>query len=263
MIGKTTNIQFHRGAIDAGECISSAWNIVKPNYWMYFGICLLAVLLISCIPCVNFFLIGPVGVGVYYVLLRGMRSEPVDFGMMFKGFEKFVPAMVVGLIQGLPGIIWTVIDYGLNIASLLSRISDKGGAGNFYRAEISDNPLMAGLTAAYVGLALLFAAISIVWGLTFVFALPILAEHDLRPIEALTLSARAAWNNIGGLILLVLLQILLAILGVIALCVGVFFVIPILYAATAAAYRQVFPPPEQNSNDGLPIPYDSGHFEIQ
>lgn len=227
---------------------------------MYFGITLLAVVLMSCIPCVNFFLIGPVGVGVYYVLLKGMRSEPVDFGMMFKGFEKFVPAMVVGLIQGLPGIIWTVIDYGVNIASLIGG-SGNSSFGNFYQAEIFDSPYLAGFTFAYMLLALIFMVVSIVWGLTFVFALPILAEHDLGPIEALTLSARAAWSNIGGLILLVLIQIFLAVLGVMALCIGVFFVIPILYAATAVAYRQVFPMIGQTFNVTPPPPgaYGGGY----
>ncbi len=236
-----TPIQFNRSAIDAGECVSNGWNLIKPNYWMYFGISFVAILLISCVPCLNFLLMGPVSVGVYYVMLRGMRSEPVDFGMMFKGFEKFVPAMVVGLIQGLPGIIWTIFDYGINIASLLTDGLDKGGSGNFYQEWVFDNPIMAGLTIAYIFGAVLFAIVSVVWGLTLVFALPILAEHDLGPIDALTLSARAAWSNIGGLILLVLLQILIAIIGVFALCIGVFFVIPLLYAATAFAYRQVFP----------------------
>ncbi len=248
-----TNIQFNRGAIDAGACLSNGWNLVKLNYWMYFGICLLALVLVSCIPCLNLFLLGPVSVGVYYVMLRAMRSETIDFGMMFKGFEKFVPAMVVGLIQGLPGIIWTIIDYGFNIASLLA---DRGSGrlGDFYQAEIFESPLLAGLSIAYVLLGILFAAISIIWGLTFVFALPILSEHELGPIEALTLSARAAWSNIGGLILLVILQILLAILGVIALCVGVFFVIPVLYAATAFAYRQVFPLNDQRFDSMPPLP---------
>ncbi|CAN5313984.1 hypothetical protein BH20ACI2_BH20ACI2_24180 [soil metagenome] len=255
-----SNIQFYSGAIDAGECVSGGWNLVKPNYWMYFGITLLAVLLISCIPCVNFFLIGPVGVGVYYVLLKGMRSEPVDFGMMFKGFEKFVPAMVVGLIQGLPGIIWTVIDYGVNIASLIGGSGNGGSFGNFYQAEIFEAPFLAGFTFAYVILGIIFAVVSVVWGLTFVFALPILAEHDLGPIEALTLSARAAWSNIGGLILLVLIQIFLAILGVMALCIGVFFVIPVLYAANAFAYRQVFSLVEQRFNMSPPPPNAYGNF---
>ena len=252
------NIQFNSGAIEAGDCISNGWNLVKPNYWMYFGICLIAILLISCIPCLNFLLIGPVLVGVYYVLLRGMQHESVDFGMMFKGFEKFLPAMAVGLIQSLPGIIWTIVDYSFNIASIVGNLGSRGGEGNFYQAGGLENPIMAGISVAYVLMGLGFLFIGVIWGVLFIFALPLLAEHEIGPIEALTLSARAALSNVGGLILLILLQILLAIAGVFALCIGVFFVIPVLYAATAFAYRQVFPWYGEQMNAMPPPPTEYG-----
>lgn len=253
------NIQFNSGAIVAGDCISNGWNLVKPNYWMYFGICLLAILLISCIPCVNFVLMGPVLVGVYYVLLKDMRSESVDLGMMFKGFEKFVPAMVVGLIQGLPGIVWTIVDYSVNIASLVGAARGTGTDANFYQA---DESIMAGFTLAYVFLGLGMMVLSVFWGVIFIFALPLLAENQIGPIEALSLSARAALSNAGGLILLIVLQVLIAIAGVLALCLGVFFVIPIIYAATAFAYRQVFPPadmPQVNVTPPPPGAYGGGY----
>ncbi len=92
------NTDFYPSAINAGDCVSNAWNLVKQNYGMYLGIALIAMILSGCIPCVSLFLAGPILGGVYYVLLREMRGEPVEFGMMFKGFEKFVPLMVVGLI---------------------------------------------------------------------------------------------------------------------------------------------------------------------
>src|SRR3954468_7443036 len=89
----TPEIRFNRGAISAGECVSTAWEMIKAQYGLYLGITLLAWVMISCIPCLNIFLMGPVRGGVFYVGLRDMRREPVDFGMMFKGFENFVPLM--------------------------------------------------------------------------------------------------------------------------------------------------------------------------
>lgn len=252
-----TNIQFHSGAIDAGECVSAGWNLIKPNYWMFFAVTLVGVLLISCIPCVNIFVIGPVGVGIYYVLLRSMRGEPVEFGMMFKGFEKFVPAMVVGLIQAFPGIVWTIVDYTVNFATLIPALSRGGDLSDLQRgADIFG----AGFSIGYTLFALTFAVVSAVWGISFMFALPLLAEHDLNPIDALKLSASAAWSNIGGIILLVVLQVLLAIVGLLALCVGVLFVLPVLYASFAVAYRQVFPMVDQHFNYAPPPPTEYGGF---
>lgn len=247
-----TNIQFQSGAIEAGDCVSNGWNLVKPNYWMYFGIAVVAVILMACVPCISLFLVGPVGVGVYYVLLREMRGEPVEFGMMFHGFNKFVSAMVVGLIQSIPGIIWTIFDYSVNIASFLA---DKRNRDllDFYQAG-SGNEIFAGLTALYVVALSIFLVVSLVWGLTFMFALPLLAEHDLGAIDALKLSARAAWGNVGGLILLFIFEMLIVLIGVLALCIGVFFVLPILYATIAFAYRQVFPLIERPFNMTPPPP---------
>ena len=82
-----TNIQFQSGAINAGDCVSNAWNLVKQNFGMYLGIAIIAMILAGCIPCVSLFLVGPVIAGVYYVVLREMRGEPVEFGMMFKGLR--------------------------------------------------------------------------------------------------------------------------------------------------------------------------------
>ena len=252
-----TNIQFHSGAIDAGECVSAGWDLVKPNYWMYFGVTLVGVLLISCIPCINLFLIGPVGVGIYYVLLRSMRGEPVDFGMMFKGFEKFVPAMAVGLIQAFPGIVWTVVDYAVNLASIIPTLSRGGDLSELQRGT---DVFGTGFSIGYALFALIFMVVSIVWGISFIFALPLLADHDLNPIDALKLSASAAWSNLGGLILLGILLLLISIVGFFALCVGIFFVLPVLYAAFAVAYREVFPMVDQRFNYAPPPPTEYGSF---
>src|SRR5690348_4596735 len=113
-----TNIEFQRGAIDAGGCISSAWDMLKNNYGLYLGIALIAMILTGCIPCFNVFLIGPVMGGVAYVVLRHMRGEPVEFGMMFQGFQKFVPLMVIGVIQSIPGVIAQVFQYTIRFAEI-------------------------------------------------------------------------------------------------------------------------------------------------
>jgi uncharacterized membrane protein len=233
-----TNIQYNSGVVDASGCVSSGWALIKNNYWMYLGITFVAYLIVSCIPIANFFLYGPIMVGVYYVLQREMRGEPVEFGMMFKGFEKFVPAMAAGIIQNIPAIIFQIFQLTFDIGrAVLSSRSGRGGR------DFGDPDLgpLAAITGAYIVVALAFMVFGIIWHIAFIFVMPLLAEHELGPIEAIKLSAAAAFSNVGGLILLLILEILIAIAGVVALCFGVFFVMPLLYAATAVAYRQVFP----------------------
>ena len=114
--------------------------------------------------------------------------------------------------------------------------------------------IAGGIVIVIVLVALVAIVFSIAWGVTFQFALPIVIEHDITAIEAIKLSASAGWSNLGGLILLFILQFLLVLVGVIALCFGVLFVLPIIFAATALAYRMVFPPGEDTLNYNPPDP---------
>ena len=79
------------------------------------------------------------------------------------------------------------------------------------------------------------------FGRCYSFAIPLVLEHDLGVVDALLTSIKAAGSNLGGLILLIVFEILVVILGLIALCVGVFVAMPVVYAANVIAYRYVFP----------------------
>jgi uncharacterized membrane protein len=52
---------------------------------------------------------------------------------------------------------------------------------------------------------------------------------------------KAGRANLGGVLGLLLLNALLGIVGVLLCVVGVYFYMPISFAATAVAYRRVFP----------------------
>ncbi len=254
-----TNIQFQPGAIDGTGCISNAWNMIKANYWLYFGIALLAAFAVSCIPCVNFLLVGPMMGGVYFVALRAMRGEPVEFSMMFKGFEKFVPLMAVGVLQSVPAIIWQILDFTFRISDVAIRATRGTRDGDFFQSSDTDIMIAGGFLAVIIVVSIAFFFLSIAWAITFAFAVPLVMEHNLSPLDAIKLSARAGWKNVGGLIVLAILLGLIFLAGFFALCIGALFVLPIIYVSWAFAYRQVFPDlnrtPYQN-----PLPNQYGSF---
>ena len=232
------DIQFHRGAISPGDCISEAWGLVTGRFGLYLGAGVIVLILISCIPFVNFFLLGPLLGGFYHLVLRDSRGEPVDFGALFKGFEKFVPLMVVGLIQSVPGIVTTVIQYTVDIARLTG-IGPGIGDATFYQG--GSDALWAGFS---IGLIIVFAVlfiVAIVWNLGLGFAVPLVMERDLSVGDALVTSLKAAAANPGGLIVLAILQGLVMLVGFLALCLGIFVAAPVAYAAFAIAFGQVFP----------------------
>jgi uncharacterized membrane protein len=245
-----TNLQYNRGAINASDCIGQAWNLVTRNLGLYIGVNLVAgiiLVVIGCIPFASVFLTGPVTGGLYYIALRDINGEPIDFGMMFKGFEKFVPLMVVGVIQGIPAVILQIVRFTVDIASFLGRTgSPPARRGDFFQAAQPDLSVLAGLSAAVIILALGFLIFTIIWNMAFYFTVPLIVEYGIGPIDAIKYSASAALSNIGGLILLIILDMLVALLGIIAICFGLLVAIPVIWVGNAFAYRLVFPRLNQN-----------------
>jgi uncharacterized membrane protein len=198
--------------------------------------------------------------GLIYIALRDTNNEPIDFGMMFKGFEKFVPLMVVGIIQGIPGLIFTIFRFTFDLASIFGRMgSSPSRRGDFFQAAQPDiNGVLAGLSILVILVSLGFLLFSIVWAIIFFFAIPLVIDRDMGPIDAIKMSARAAMSNIGGIILLFILAALVNILGMIALCVGLFVSIPVTWVANTVAYRMVFPRLNQNYRTTPPPPATYG-----
>jgi len=249
-----TNLDYQRGAISPGDCIGNAWSLISAKFGMYLGIGLLTMVLIGCIPLLNLVILGPVLGGFYYVVLRDMRTENVDFGMMFKGFEKFVPLMVVGLLQSIPGIILQIFQYTVDLSRLIgSGGLSTGGSETFFQSS-TPNIALTGITMFFVIFMIGLSLFSIVWSLAFQFAIPLVVEHEIGVVDAIKLSAGAAFSNLGGLILLFILDFFVALLGILAICVGLFVAIPVIYAANVFAYRQVFPYFEQRLNTAPPPP---------
>jgi hypothetical protein len=252
------NVQYVGGAINPGDCIGGAWALVTRRFGLYIGIGLITLLLIGCVPVVGSILFGPVMGGFYYLVLRDARDEPVEFGMLFKGFEKFVPLMLAGLVQTAPSILATILQYTANFARIAGEAAG-GGDPNFYQT-----PGHAALAGISLGLVILVAVLGIfgaIWSVALSFAIPLILEHDLSVVDALLTSAKAAFKNAGGLIVLIILEALVGILGVIALCVGIFVAIPVIYAANVLAYRMVFPYFERpDINTAPPPPTAYGNF---
>jgi uncharacterized membrane protein len=97
-----------------------------------------------------------------------------------------------------------------------------------------------------------------IFNILLFFAIPLIAERNAGIGDALKLSFSAALNNIGGLILLFILEGLLLIAGALCCGVGIFFVLPVVYAANIAAYKKVFPDGEPQFNREPPRPEDYG-----
>jgi len=236
-----SDLEIRKGAINPSACLSEGWALIKPHYGIFLGMTIVLMLIaftLGFIPYVgqviNAIISGPLLCGIYYALIVKMRGEEVRFSMMFEGFSRFLSALFVTLVSSAP---WLLL----------------GAAAFFFVAlnpamSAGDNPA-AGFPEIFFqqfNIAIILSTIaaflvSVVLQILLFFSLPLIADRNLGFIDAVKLSVEGTIGNIGGIIVLFILQFLVLLLGILAFCIGFLFALPIIYAANIVAYRSVFP----------------------
>src|SRR5688572_11448514 len=207
--------EFKTGVLRPVEVYKEAWAIMKDEFWLIFAITLVAILVGSLVPVV---LMGPMMCGLYMCLLDKIDGRKVTFDSLFKGFDYFVPGLVVALLFMVPVIVFIVVVYVPMIGIAIAGSS---------MSEEALLPFIVGVIA----LELLFAVLMTVIHSLLIFSFPLIADRGLNGFEAVKLSARAVWANRGGVAGLFGVGILVAIAGYAALCVGIYLAVPVLMMA--------------------------------
>ena len=196
------------------------------------GIALVGILIGSFAP--MGVLLGPMMCGIYLSLFARMRGEQIEFGLLFKGFDYFVPSLVATLVQVVPLMVILIPAYVAFFVSFLLF-----GASSASRGAPSGSSVgVMVVVAVLVMLLLLVVALAV--GLFFVFAYPLVVDRKLSGLDACRASARAVRGNLGGMLGLVLLNFALGLVGMLLCYIGAPLVMPVGMAANAVAYRRVF-----------------------
>ncbi|MGQ0760531.1 MAG: hypothetical protein ACT4OT_00735 [Acidobacteriota bacterium] len=228
--------EIRRGVVSPMECLKEGWAAIKGQYWLIFGIVFVGVLIGNAVPV---FLWGPMMCGIYLCLLRKLRGQPLDFAMLFKGFDYFAPSLVPGAVQFLPLLLLFIVYFIILFA--FATIAAPTG----YVSQAEANEFVTTIMLMYAGfiIAMVIVSWSIMIFLLFPYAL--IVDHGLSGWESVKTSARAALANFPGIFGLLLLSLLLMFAGVLACYVGAFLTWPIAFTSWAIAYRKVFgdPPP--------------------
>jgi len=239
-------MEFRRSAIAPMECIKEGWALIKDQYWLFPGIAVVGLLIGGLVPIV---LLGPMMVGVFLCLQQRQRNQPVEFGLLFKGFDQFVPALIVAVLKIVP-IFILMIPYYIFVFAMMATTMPRG-----------PNPSpdeSRGFFLSFFGFEIVFvliiSTVSILLEIFFMFAFPLVADRKMAGLDAVKLSFRAARANFGGLLGLILLNGVFAMLGLLCCIVGVYFYMPIGFAAQAVAYRRVFPEIETSFASPPPPP---------
>lgn len=178
---------------DIGQLLSRSWQVFTANVGILLGGLVLfiviqaavnGVLALASLPAVGHLVIGgPLALGYCGVSLRLVRGERVEFGDLFLGFQRFLPAFLANLLISIfitigtffcviPGLVVAVV-YGITFLFMFDRNQD------FWPAmESSRQTVMAGFwpwCLLWLVLAALNIAGAIVCGVGLLISMPVCA----------------------------------------------------------------------------------------
>lgn len=236
-----SNDDFRKGVIHPVECFKEGWEIIKNEYWLFFAISLVG-LLIGGIS--MYILVGAMMCGIYYCFLQKIDDIPVSLDGLWKGFGYILPSLIVTVFIVVPifvlmGIIYAPLIMAAVMGSKLS--SDE-------------------ITQLFVGafaIDMVLAVIMTCFHTLLLFSFHLIVDRNLGGIKAMTTSAKAVWNNLSGVAGLIGVAILLSIPAILTCGIGTYFLLPIMLAAYTVAYRKMFPKTAENYNPPPPDLYQS------
>lgn len=220
-----TNVDFQTGQIKPIECVKEGFELIKRDYWLLFAIGLVGGLIGGV---TMYVLAGAMLCGIFICYLNAIDGRPVVFDDLWKGMNYFAQGLILILVMIVPAIVYYIFLYITVVAAVF------GGAAGGETAMIG-----ALVVVGLIDLVVLIAMVCFHTLLTFSF--PLMVDRGLNAVDAMKTSARAVRQNLGGVVGMVVVNFGLMFAGYLALCIGLYFVIPIMIAANVVAYRRVFP----------------------
>ncbi|HEY6802211.1 MAG TPA: hypothetical protein VI306_01410 [Pyrinomonadaceae bacterium] len=226
-------VDYRRNAVEPIECLKASWELIKDQYWLFVGICIIGMMVGSAVPLG--ILMGPMMCGMYLTFFRKRQGLPIEFGTLFKGFDYFGQSVVAAILHVVPIMAIVIFMYVFLYVGMIATMVTASAAGD-NGGPVAGLGMMFVFIIFFTALMLIITLISI----GFTFAYPLIVDRNLQGLEAVKVSFRAAFANFWRLLGLNLLSGLLGMVGMLLCYIGFILVIPITIGASALAYEQVF-----------------------
>lgn len=229
--------------------IKQGWALFIKSPVMWLVLLLIAfgaAVLLSMIPVVGQPLATLLGPVVMVGLMSGCRAleqdEELELAHLFSGLQQQTTQLItVGGLSLLGQFLIVGLMIGMGASSLVSLLmSDTPPHDASVIAEA-----FAGAGAAVMVGIVLFCLLM----MAAQFAPMLVYYNRLSPFEAMKLSLRAFFNNIGAMFVYGMVALLLAILATIPMMMGWIVLIPVMVTSIYACYRDIFQLPDETAEE--------------
>src|SRR6185295_19236416 len=98
MSATVPQVTFNRNAVRPIECVKGGWNLIKDQYWLILGMCFVGWMITAVVG----LLMGSMMCGLFLTFFTLRRGQPIEFGMLFKGFDYILQSRIAALIHAIP-----------------------------------------------------------------------------------------------------------------------------------------------------------------
>ncbi len=214
-----------------GDVVGRGWQLVMDNFGLAVlttAVVWIAIIAGGAIPCIGIIVslvARPVLLGgLFLFFIKLARGQNAEFGDAFAGFsDSFLQLFLQGLV-------FTV----LQICSMIP-----GGILMFMGVGLSERSEAIGVMLILIG-ALLSIPPAVYLFIIWVFSLPLIIDKRMDFWPAMELSRKAASRVLLPTLGLMFLCWLMMLGGIVALCLGIFVALPIIFASVTMAYEDMF-----------------------
>ncbi len=214
------SLRIRRVEIGVIDCYKKSWDLIKKQYWILFAVSSVAFIIAQISLGV---LLGVTLCGAFVCTLKAVKGENVIFEDFFKGFGFFLKTLLPTALFIVPVPIIAI----LGVVSLVF-FSDGSGENVWYLL----------LKVATVEFILTFLIVCLHTLLTFSFLL--IADKNLSGWQSVLISSKAVWQNLDVVVRVFLVGFVLALIGNVVFCAGIYFVLPLILVSITVLYREIF-----------------------
>lgn len=217
-------MEIRSGVIKPVECFKEGWELIKPDYWIFFAITLVGVMIGGL---TMYVLIGAMLCGIYYCFIRRIDGEKVEFEHLWKGFEYWLPGLIAAFVIMVPVIVVYLIIY---LPFVLAMVMG---------SKLSESEML-GLLGGALAVDAVLIVIMVCLHTLVMFTFQLIVDKGLGAFAAMKWSIKGVWQNLSGVAGLFGVMFLIQLVSAFT-CIGVYFAIPVVLAGTTVAFRKVFP----------------------
>jgi hypothetical protein len=224
---QNNGIKIRKTTTSVFDYLKQGYDLIRGEYWLFFSVIAVGLIISSFAP--FGILTGPFMCGIFICYRIKSQGNKFEFGKLFKGFDYFLDALLVTLLQ-LAASLFIMVPVILLLIGAITGIA--------VAHEYSNDVILFFLLCFLVAIVLLTICLFTFLTMPFQLAYILIVDFQFKAWDAVKSGFKSTWLNFMKLTGLIWLILVLVGFGMCLCYVGMFFVLPVIFGAIFQFYQE-------------------------